>query len=106
MIFLRIIISWYDGLLCRVKWDGHYSRWFYVSAGVRQGGVLSPAFYSIYVDQLIYILKLSGVGCYMCGVFAAALFYADDMAIISPSVKGLQHLLDLCNAYCQQSDIV
>ena len=32
----------------------------------------------------------------MCGVFAAALFYADDMAIISPSVKGLQQLLDLC----------
>ena len=22
MVFLRIIISWYDGLLCRVKWDG------------------------------------------------------------------------------------
>ena len=105
MIFLRIIISWYDGLLCRVKWDGHYSEWFCVTAGVRQGGVLSPDFYSIYVDKLISILKSSGVGCYVFDVFAAALFYADDMAILSPSIKGLQHLLDLCGSYCQEWDI-
>ena len=24
-IFLDIIISWHNGLLCRVKWDGHFS---------------------------------------------------------------------------------
>ena len=35
-IFLDIIISWYDGLWCRVKWDNHYSEWFQISAGVRQ----------------------------------------------------------------------
>ena len=105
MIFLRIIISWYDGLLCRVKWDGHFSQWFCVSAGVRQGGVLSPIFYSIYVDKLISILQSSGVGCHVHEVFAAAIFYADDMAILSPSVKGLQQLLELCGAYCQEWDI-
>ena len=105
MVFLRIIVSWYNGLLCRVKWDGQYSQWFCVTAGVRQGGVLSPDFYNIYVDRLISILKSSGVGCYLLNVFAAALFYADDMAILSPSIKGLQHLLDLCGSYCQEWDI-
>ena len=105
MVFLRIIISWYDGLSCRVKWDGQHSQWFCVTAGVRQGGILSPDFYSIYVDSLINILKSSGVGCYIRDMFAAALFYADDMEILSPSIKGLQQLLDICGLYCREWDI-
>ena len=104
-IFIDIIITWYDGLLCRVKWDGHFSEWFDVSAGVRQGGVLSPDFYGIYVDELICILKSSNVGCYVLEKFAAALIYADDMAILAPSLRGLQKLLLLCESYCIEWDI-
>ena len=104
-IFLDIIISWYDGLWCRVKWDNHYSEWFLISAGVRQGGVLSPNFYSIYVDDLVYILKSSKIGCYYANTFAAALLYADDMAVLAPSLKGLQYLLSLCSTYCETWDI-
>ena len=103
--FLDVIISWYDGLLCRVRWGTHYSEWFHIYAGVRQGGVLSPEFYSIYVDDLIHELKARGIGCYTRGIFAAALFYADDMAILSPSLKGLQALLNICNKYCHDWDI-
>ena len=104
-VFLDIIITWYDGIYCRVKWNDHYSDWFLVSAGVRQGGVLSPDFYSIYVDQLISILKSCGVGCYYLNRFAAALMYADDMAVLAPSLKGLQKLLSICEEYCIRWDI-
>ena len=103
--FLDIIITWYDGLQCRVKWDGHFSDWFVISAGVRQGGVLSPEFYCIYVNDLLLILKQRGVGCYYLNSFAAALFYADDMAILAPSLRGLQTLLDICSRYCRDWDI-
>lgn len=104
-MFLDIIIVWYDGLYCRVKWEDCLSDWFLVSAGVRQGGVLSPDFYCIYVDDLIVKLKHLNVGCHILGMFAAALFYADDMAILSPSIKGLQTLLDVCGNYCSEWDI-
>ena len=104
-IFLDVIITWYGGLYCRVLWDGHYSDWFLVSAGVRQGGVLSPDFYSIYVDDLVYLLRSCGAGCYIADKFAAALLYADDMAVLSPSLKGLAKLLRLCEAYCLEWDI-
>ena len=102
---IDIIMTWYDGLRCRVRWDGFTSEWFSITAGVRQGGVLSPDFYSIYVDDLIRILKSSGIGCHISGVFAAALFYADDMAILSPSLRGLQSLLNICSSYCADWDI-
>ena len=103
--FLDILISWYDGLQCRVKWDGHIGTWFSISAGVRQGGVLSPDLYNIYVDGLIYILQSSGIGCHIHGIFAACQCYAEDMCLLAPSIKGLQRLLDLCCKHCSEWDI-
>ena len=102
---LDILVTWYEGLMCRVRWDGHLSDWFHVTAGVRQGGVLSPDLYSIYVDDLILELQSTGIGCHIASTFAAALFYADDMCILAPSVKGLQKLLDICEKYCERWDI-
>ena len=104
-IFLDLIISWYQNLSCRVKWDQSFSPWFNVIAGVRQGGILSPCFYCLYVDALIKELESLNVGCYILEVFMAILLYADDMALVAPSVKGLQMLLDKCNEYCVEWDI-
>ena len=103
--FLLIIINWYGELFCRVKWGGGYSDWFEIKAGVRQGGVLSPDFYSIYVDELIAKLQSLRKGCFFLHLFAAALFYADDMAILAPSIHALQCLLDVCANDCDEWDI-
>ena len=35
----------------------------------------------------------------------AALLYADDMALMAPSLKGLQTLLDVCGSFCRDWDI-
>ena len=104
-IFIDIIVTWYDGLYCQVLWDGAFSQWFHVTAGVRQGGVLSPDFYGLYVDDLFRILESSNIGCYLVDKFAAAIMYADDMALLAPSLKGLQKLLWLCEGYCDEWDI-
>ena len=69
------------------------------------GGILSPNFYSIYVDDLLAKLKKSKKGCYVLGHFAATLFYADDMAILAPSLRGLESLLKICGDYCSEFDI-
>ena len=104
-IFLDIIITWYDGLYCRVQWDGSFSEWFPIRAGVRQGGILSPDFYGIYVDDLVCILRSSGIGCYYVDRFAAAILYADDMALLAPSLKALQKMLLICESYCRVWDV-
>ena len=104
-LFINIIIFWYGNLLCRVKWGDEFSDWFLITAGVRQGGILSPDFYSIYVDDLLAELRKSKLGCYYGSYFAAALFYADDMALLAPSLRGLGHLLAICGDYCTEWDI-
>ena len=103
--FLDILVNWYQDLRCRVKWDGYLGDWFGITAGVRQGGILSPDFYNIYVDGLVCILQSSGIGCYVRNIFAAALLYADDVCILAPSLKGLQRLLNICSSYCSEWDI-
>ena len=105
MVFLEIIMAWYDDLWCRVKWGDQLSDWFQITAGVRQGGVLSPDLYCLYADDLLTRLRKCGKGCYLINQFAAALFYADDMAILAPSVKGLLNLLRICGDYCNEFDI-
>ena len=104
-VFIDLIMFWYGDLLCRVRWDDCFSQWFCVRAGVRQGGILSPGFYCLYVDELISILEAMNIGCYVLEVFLAALLYADDMALMAPSVKGLRLLLERCSSYCLEWDI-
>ena len=57
------------------------------------------------MDDLFHLLELSGVGCYLVDRFAAALMYADDIALLAPSLKGLQKLLFICEEYCCYWDI-
>ena len=73
---------------------------------MRQGGILSPIFYCLYVDDLVDILIGLGVGCYLINIFLSILLYADDMALLSPSLKGLQSLLSATESYCKSWDIM
>jgi len=45
-----------------VAWNGSYSHDIKILYGVRQGAVLSPVLFYIYVDELIYALKSAKYG--------------------------------------------
>ena len=45
MCFVRLLRNWYGNQYMQVKWDGHLSKTFMVTNGVRQGSVLSPYFF-------------------------------------------------------------
>ena len=104
-MIVDLIMTWYSDLQCRVRWGSAFSDWFSLKVGVRQDGVLSPSFYSLYVDDLILKMKDLKIGCYLCDLFAAIIMYADDMLILSPTVRGLQTLLLSCQEYCDFWDI-
>jgi len=39
------------------------SHFYELKAGVRQGGVLSPIVFGIYIDVLVHLVKQANVGC-------------------------------------------
>jgi len=61
--------------------------------GVRQGGVLSPVLFAVYVNDIIVALSESGAGCYYDNMSVGCVMYADDLLLLSASLCDLQHLL-------------
>ena len=59
---------------------------------MKQGGVLSPELFSVYIDELLTRLKHSGYGC-MVGHGAFA--YADDIALVAPTTHALKAMCDI-----------
>ena len=84
-----------------VKWSKVYSDSFPVKCGTKQGGILSPDFFAIYLNDLINLLKATGVGCHITRRFIACLHFADDVSLIAPTRSSLQQLLNICAEYCR-----
>ena len=99
LCFLNLLIYWYSNLSSLVKWNGVSSETFCVYSGVRQGGVLSPRLFVIYIDDLIQQLRRLNIGCHIIDLFLACIVYADDICLLAPCRSALQLLLDTCVAY-------
>ena len=56
-IVCRLIVMSYINQSARTKWGNAYSLPFTITNGVKQGGVLSPRLFGIYMDQLFDVLK-------------------------------------------------
>ncbi len=58
------------------------------------------------MDGLLHELENSGVGCYMGGVFAGTMGYADDLKLLAPSVTALNILVDICKNDAAKYDVM
>jgi len=100
MCFLRLLKHWYKEQTMQINWGKHFYEPFQVSNGVRQGGVLSPYLF-VYLDDLSNELTNIKAGCYIGEVLLNHLIFADDICVFCPSVRWLQRILDVCQAYAE-----
>ena len=101
MCFVRLLKHWYIEQTMQIKWGKHFSVPFHVSHGVRQGGVLSPYLFAVYLDDLSNELNNIKAGCYIGEVLLNHLMFADDICVFCPSVRWLQRILDVCQTYAE-----
>ena len=52
IVIVRVLLFWYSKQTVCVKWDRCISDYFSISNCIRQGGILSPNLFSVYVDDL------------------------------------------------------
>merc|ERR1712055_1274891 len=95
-LMVRLLLNMYTKQKLQVKWNNHMTQKFGVSNGVRQGGVLSPLLFSVYMDDLLEKLKNNGIGCHIGHKYVGALGYADDIILLFPSVTGLNKMISTC----------
>ena len=88
-----------------VKWGSIHSHVIPLLSGVRQGGILSPLLFSLFVDSVLTQLEQSSLGCFVNTVCYNSFMYADDLILISITVTDLQHLLSLCSIAFSNLDL-
>ena len=98
----RVIQKWYSSSSCAILWKGLPSRFIPIQQGVRQGAVLFPLLYSIYVDALLDELLDSGLGVHIGKTYIGAPMFADDLALLAADSTTLQSMLDIVYRYPQR----
>ena len=83
----------------KVKWKSCLSDSFNVLNGIKQGGVISPILFSLYIDKLIDLVHNSNFGCYIGDVPSSIFIYADDIVLLSPTRYGMKQILRLCEEF-------
>ena len=102
---LNILEDWFGKCKTCVRWGSAFSDMFRLSRGVRQGGVLSPHLFAIYIDDIINVVENTGVGCRLRSLPMCIILYADDILLLAPSVTALQTLVLVCEAELRKIDL-
>ena len=102
---IRFLCFMYTKQKCRVKWESSISESFEVSNGVKQGGVLSPLLFNVYIDVLLTRLRSKGLGCFIGNNYFGAVAYADDVVLLSPTVSNLKSMLKICEEFSKEFHI-
>ena len=98
-ILIRFLVFSYIHQECSVLWDGVKSTGFSIGNGVRQGAVLSPTLFNLYIDDLFVELSESGFGCKINNQYFGCIGYADDIALIAPCRSALQQMIHIAKSF-------
>ena len=77
----------YEGAKTSVRVDSELSEEFEAKEGIHQGSVLSPFLFAVVVD-VVTDLAREGV--------LSELLYADDLVLMSETIKGLRNMSSAC----------
>ena len=89
-----------------VRWGKTTSTQFIVANGLKQGRIILNILFNMYMDGLSETLNSSGIGGYLEDAFLNHLCYADDLCLISLSSRGMQQLLNICQSYATNHQLL
>ena len=105
-VTLRLIMNMYISQKMQVRFSNVLSSQFTVGNGVKQGGVLSPILFTVYLDSLIKTLKQRNIGCKIGNKFLGVFGYADDLTLLCPTLSGLEEMLNVCEDFAKDYNIL
>ena len=84
-----------------MKIDGKVTKSFPINQGVRQGCVLSPLLFNIFMAKLAKDLMALGNGLIMDNYKINSIFWADDIVLLCENGDELNSLIKIIAEYCK-----
>lgn len=101
--FFKIIESMYSNCKVSIKLNDGITQEFDTNIGVKQGCVISPTLFNIFLNDIPDIFENEmSAPVDINGILINCLMYADDIALISQTAEGLQHCLHQLGQYCNK----
>ena len=105
-IVLKLLMNMYINQTIQVRWHNTLSNVCGISNGVKQGGCFSPTLFSLYINNLINILRKNNFGCRYGPHYMGVCGHADDISLLCPTVSGMKEMLKTCETFAKQHDIL
>ena len=106
LFIIKLLFFWYthkkngSPLGYNYFYTKYYCRW------CKQGGIIYPILFNMYMDDLSIALNNSGIGGYLGDAFLNHLCYTDDICLISLFSSGMQQLLNICQNYASNHQLL
>lgn len=91
----RLIDTLYDNVQAQVKFGNIETDFFKVDEGVKQGCVLSPVLFCIFISEFSKLLKKYDLGVRIHDVCIGSLFWADDVVLLANDENKLNRMLEV-----------
>jgi len=104
-ILIRLLAVMYEKQQANVRWNNKFSNSFSINNGVKQGAVLSPRLFCAYTDELFDLLRKKRTGCWVNDIFIGIVGYADDILLLSPTLDGLQEMVNTCEKFATDNNL-
>ena len=88
-----------------IRWGNTLSTSFCMSNSVKQGGIISPVLFNVYMDDLSCAFGRSNIGGRIGGEIVNHLSYADGPCLICLLSAGMQKLLNICSNYATKHSL-
>ena len=86
----------------QLRLNGLLTGSFNVNSGVRQGDIMSPILFSMFLNDLATGIKDLNCGIEINDINLSILLYADDIVLIAPSESALQTMLNFVSEWCRK----
>jgi len=100
--FLDLIKSLYENVESAVKVNNKLTDWFEIQNGVKQGCILSPSLFSMFINDLVEDINSVGLGVHCKEAIISSLLFADELVLLAENETNLQSMLNNLTNWCSK----